>query len=57
MDEPEISLNIEWQKKIIQYIRELNPNVQVIIATHSPAIIMDGWMDKVFNMNDIIINK
>jgi len=57
MDEPEISLNIEWQKKIIQYIRELNANVQVIIATHSPAIIMDGWMDKVFNMSDIIINK
>lgn len=57
MDEPEISLHIQWQKKIIQYIRELNPNVQVIIATHSPAIIMDGWMDKVFNMSDIIINK
>jgi energy-coupling factor transporter ATP-binding protein EcfA2 len=55
MDEPEISLHIEWQKKIIQYIRELNPNVQVIIATHSPALIMEGWQDKVFEVRDLIV--
>jgi len=57
MDEPEISLHIEWQKKIIQYIRELNPNVQVIMATHSPALVMEGWMDKVFEVRDITVNK
>lgn len=57
MDEPEISLHIEWQMKIIQYIRELNPNVQVIMATHSPAIVMEGWMDKVFEVRDITVNK
>jgi energy-coupling factor transporter ATP-binding protein EcfA2 len=55
MDEPEISLHIEWQKKIIKYIRELNPNVQVIIATHSPALIMEGWQDKVFEVRDLIV--
>jgi len=55
MDEPEISLHIEWQKKIIKYIRELNPNVQIIIATHSPAIIMEGWQDKVFEVRDLIV--
>ncbi len=54
MDEPEISLHIDWQKKLIQYIRELNPNVQIILATHSPAVIMEGWMDKVSNMSDLI---
>ncbi|MEY4768790.1 MAG: hypothetical protein RL637_1429, partial [Pseudomonadota bacterium] len=55
MDEPEISLHIEWQRKLVQYIRELNPNVQIIIATHSPDIIMDGWLDKVFNLQDLIV--
>lgn len=55
MDEPEISLHIEWQRKLIKYIRELNPNVQIIIATHSPDIIMDGWLDKVFNLQDLIV--
>lgn len=54
MDEPEVSLHIDWQRKLIQYIRELNPNVQIILATHSPGIIMDGWMDKVFEMSDLI---
>lgn len=54
MDEPEISLHIDWQKKLIGYIRELNPNCQVILATHSPAIIMEGWHDHVFEVRDLI---
>ncbi len=55
MDEPEISLHIEWQRKLIKYVRELNPNVQLIIATHSPDIIIKGWLDKVANIEDIIV--
>ncbi len=55
MDEPELSLHFDWQKKLIQYIRELNPNVQVILATHSPAIIMEGWVDKVSEVRDLIV--
>ena len=54
MDEPEISLHLDWQRKLIQYIRELNPNVQIILATHSPGIILEGWRDKVFEMSDLI---
>lgn len=37
-DEPELSLHIEWQRKIIPSVRRLNPNSQVIVATHSPEI-------------------
>lgn len=55
LDEPEISLHIDWQRKLIGYIRELNPNLQLILATHSPAIIMNGWLDKVTNISDIIV--
>ena len=47
IDEPEISLNIEWQEIFIDYLlkickmkeKELNENMQVIIATHSPHIL------------------
>lgn len=53
MDEPEISLHFDWQKKLIEFIKILNPNSQIIIATHSPAVIMEGWLDKVFNMADL----
>lgn len=53
MDEPEASLHIEWQQKLISMIRELNPNVQVILTTHSPAVIMEGWLDAVTEVSDI----
>lgn len=53
MDEPEASLHIEWQQKLIAIIRELNPNVQLILTTHSPAVIMEGWLDAVTEVSDI----
>ena len=53
MDEPEISLHLRWQYELIEIIRTLNPNCQVIIATHSPSIFGKGWRDKVFFMDKI----
>ena len=53
MDAPEISLHVEWQQKLITLIRQLNPNVQIILTTHSPAMIMNGWMDAVTEVTDI----
>ncbi len=53
MDEPEVSLHIEWQEKLISLIRKLNPNVQIILTTHSPAVIMNGWLDAVTEVSDI----
>ena len=55
MDEPEVSLHIEWQKRLIDLIVELNPNVQIILTTHSPAVIMNGWTDKVTEVSDITV--
>ena len=55
MDEPEVSLHIEWQKRLIDLVLEMNPNVQIILTTHSPAVIMNGWMDKVTEVSDITI--
>ena len=53
MDEPEVSLHVEWQKQLIDLIMELNPNVQIILTTHSPAVIMNGWLDNVTEVSDI----
>ena len=55
MDEPEVSLHIEWQKRLIDLVLELNPNVQLIMTTHSPAVIMDGWTDAVTEVTDITV--
>ena len=56
MDEPEVSLHIEWQKRLIGLIVQLNPNVQVILATHSPAVVMNGWLDRITEVSDITDN-
>ena len=55
MDEPEISLHIEWQKNLIDMIMDLNPHVQIVLTTHSPAVIMNGWMDSVTEVSDITV--
>ena len=55
MDEPEVSLHIEWQKRLIDLCLELNPNVQIILTTHSPAVVMNGWIDSVTEVSDITV--
>ena len=57
MDEPEVSLHVEWQQQLIDLILSLNPNVQIILTTHSPAVVMNGWMDHVTEVSDITIDK
>ncbi|WP_176520519.1 AAA family ATPase [Bacillus cereus] len=39
VDEPEISLHLSWQKKFVEKTLEINKNIQLIFATHSPEII------------------
>lgn len=56
MDEPEISLHFDWQRRLIEDILLLNPQTQLIIATHSPAVVMDGWVDRVSEINELITN-
>lgn len=53
MDEPEISLHVDWQQKLIDNILKLNPNCQIIVSTHSPSMLFEGWDDKVINIEKI----
>ncbi|MEG3756023.1 ATP-binding protein [Psychromonas arctica] len=53
LDEPEISLHLSWQEKLISSVRRINPKSQLIIVSHSPGLVMDGWMDKAVDMADI----
>lgn len=38
-DEPELSLHLRWQTKFIKQLHEINPNIQLIFATHSPELV------------------
>lgn len=51
-DEPELSLHIGWQKLVIGELLEMNPNAQIIVATHSPEI-AGNYPNSVINMKKI----
>ena len=41
VDEPELSLHIDWQRKIIHGMMQQLPSKQLIVCTHSPIIASD----------------
>ena len=52
-DEPELSLHIAWQRQIIPAIRKINPNSQIIVATHSPEV-ASRYKESIFDMEKLI---
>lgn len=50
IDEPEISMHVDWQKELIAAMRELNPEAQIIAATHSPEILACVDDSKIFRI-------
>jgi len=50
IDEPEISLHVDWQRRLISNMKLLNPNAQIIVATHSPEIMADIPDEKIFRL-------
>lgn len=55
MDEPEISLHVSWQQQLISTIRKISPQSQIIIVSHSPAVVMKNWMSKMIDIKEIIL--
>lgn len=54
LDEVDTGLHIDWKKKLLMEILTINPNVQIIAATHSPSLI-DGWYDKVREVTQLYV--
>ncbi len=52
-DEPELSLHVLWQEKLVASLRALNPSAQIIAATHSPDIV-GVLVDRTIDMETII---
>lgn len=53
LDEPEISLHVDWQEVLISKIKLLNPNCQIVLATHAPTVVLDGWQPFVQYLDDL----
>ncbi|AZC01371.1 ATP-binding protein [Acinetobacter pittii] len=52
-DEPELSLHLKWQVELTKSILGLNPNAQIIFATHSPDIVAE-YQNKVIRMENML---
>lgn len=50
IDEPELSLHIDWQRDLIDAIQHINPRAQLILATHSPEIMAKQDDSKIFRV-------
>jgi predicted ATP-dependent endonuclease of OLD family len=50
IDEPEISLHVDWQRRLISGMQQLNGGAQLILATHSPEIMADVPDNKIFRL-------
>ncbi len=50
IDEPELSLHIDWQRDFISALNHINPECQLICATHSPEIMANLPNRNIFNL-------
>lgn len=50
IDEPELSMHIDWQQVLIESIQTVDGDSQVITATHSPEIMADIADEKIFRL-------
>ena len=50
IDEPEISMHVDWQRELVSSMHELNRESQIIAATHSPEILVCVDESKIFRI-------
>ena len=50
-DEPELSLHVTWQEKLLESLVTLGGQKQIIVATHSPDIV-GKFQDKVIDLGE-----
>lgn len=50
IDEPELSMHIDWQRQFIETIRDLNPDCQIIVASHSPEVMAEISDEKIIRV-------
>lgn len=50
LDEPETSLHIDWQEDLLDNLLELGKGMQMIVSTHSPSIVLNGWVANVIQI-------
>ncbi len=57
IDELDLHLHPDWQRKIINILRDTFPKVQFVVTTHSPFLIQETGQDQLIILKDNKIHK
>lgn len=52
VDEPELSLHLSWQRLFVEKTMSINPNMQLIFATHSPEFV-GNYRDRMYKLEKL----
>lgn len=50
IDEPELSMHVDWQRRLVASMQQVNPGCQLLLATHSPEIVAQAPYDCAFEL-------
>lgn len=50
IDEPELSMHVDWQRRLVDSMQQVNPHCQLLLATHSPEIVSRAPAECVFEL-------
>ncbi len=50
VDEPELSMHVDWQQVLVESMRKVNPDCQLLLATHSPEVMAEVSPEFVFEL-------
>lgn len=50
IDEPELSMHVDWQQRLVASMVRVNPNCQLLLATHSPEVMAEVSEKNVFEL-------
>ncbi len=52
IDDIELHLHTDVQQELLGTLHDNNSNLCIICSTHSPSIIINGWLDVIVNLDD-----
>lgn len=52
LDEADMGMHIDWKKILLRRLLDINPNMQILAATHSPSLI-EGWYENVKEISQL----
>ena len=55
IDEIELHMHPSWQRRILGLLKQVFPNIQFIVTTHSPQVL--GEVDDSFNVYNLFLNE